>query len=124
MGKRILAVDDSATVRKALGMTLRGAGYDVVEAENGEDALRLFESQRIDLLVTDLNMPRLNGLGLIEKVRQLPGLRFLPIIMLTTESRQAMKEQGKSAGASGWLTKPFKPEQVLGVVRMVMPQTY
>ncbi|PLX81125.1 MAG: two-component system response regulator [Desulfuromonas sp.] len=122
MARRILTVDDSSTVRQALGMTLRDAGYEVLEAEDGEEALRLFEAhEAIDMLVTDLNMPNLNGLGLIEKVRKLPGWRFLPIIMLTTESKQSLKDEGKRVGASGWLTKPFKPEQVLGVVRMVMP---
>lgn len=121
MAKRILTVDDSSTVRHALGLTLRDAGYEVIEAENGEEALQLFETEKIDMMVTDLNMPKLNGLGLIEKVRKLPGFRFLPIIMLTTESKQSVKAEGKRVGASGWLTKPFKPEQILGVVRMVMP---
>lgn len=123
MGKRILTVDDSATVRRALGSTLRDAGYDVLEAENGEAALELIGSQPIDMLVTDLNMPKLNGLDLIEKVRNLPGFRFLPIIMLTTESKPSQNPDGKRIGASGWLTKPFKPEQVLGVIRLVMPGT-
>jgi two-component system chemotaxis response regulator CheY len=122
MGKRVMTVDDSATVRQVLHMTLQGAGYDVVEAVDGEDALeKLSGGEAVDMLVTDLNMPRVDGIGLIEQVRQKPGNRFMPIIMLTTESQPEKKSAGKAAGASGWITKPFKPEQLLAVVRMVCP---
>ncbi len=122
MGKRVMTVDDSATVRQVLQMTLEGAGYDVVEAVDGEDALeKLSGGESVDMLVTDLNMPRVDGIGLIEQVRQKPGNRFMPIIMLTTESQPEKKSAGKAAGASGWITKPFKPEQLLAVVRMVCP---
>ena len=121
MGKRVMAVDDSETVRQVLSMALEGAGYEVVEASDGLNALKLLEEDEIDLLVTDLNMPKMDGISLIRHVRQRPGFRFLPIIMLTTESSVDQKDQGKKAGASGWITKPFRPEQLLAVVRMVCP---
>lgn len=119
--KRIMTVDDSATVRKVLNMTLSSAGYDVVEAIDGEDALCKMAEQRVDVLVTDLNMPKLDGVGLIKNVRNIAGNRFMPIIMLTTESQPEKKQAGKSAGASGWITKPFKPEQLLSIVQMICP---
>lgn len=119
--KRVMAVDDSATVRQVLNMTLSGAGYDVIEAVDGDDALQKMDAADVDVLVTDLNMPNLDGVGLIEQVRRRPGNRFLPIIMLTTESSPDKKQAGKAAGASGWITKPFKPEQILSVLRMICP---
>lgn len=119
--KRVMAVDDSATVRQVLNMTLSGAGYDVIEAVDGDDALQKMGDNSVDVLVTDLNMPNLDGVGLIEQVRSRPGNRFLPIIMLTTESSPDKKKAGKAAGASGWITKPFKPEQILSVLRMICP---
>ena len=121
--KRVMIVDDSATVRHILQMTLVQAGYEVVEAIDGEDALRLFTENNVDMLVTDLNMPNLDGIGLIKEVRQNPRNRFMPIIMLTSESQLDKKQEGKMAGASGWVTKPFKPEQLLSIVRMVCPVT-
>lgn len=120
MNKRIMAVDDSATVRQVIGFTLRAAGFEVIEAVDGQDALQKLTAHKIHLLITDLNMPNLNGLGLIKEVRRDPAKRFLPIIMLTTESDEQKKREGKSAGASGWIIKPFKPEQLLGVVRMLL----
>ncbi|PLX83135.1 MAG: two-component system response regulator [Desulfuromonas sp.] len=123
MASRILTVDDSPTVRQLLGTTLMDAGYEVVEAKDGEEALKIMENQHVDMLVTDLNMPKLDGIGLVKQVRKLPGHRFMPIIMLTTETNDEFKRQGKVVGASGWIVKPFRPEQVLGVVRMVMPRT-
>lgn len=121
MAKRVMTVDDSATVRKVLQITLTEAGYDVVEAIDGADALKKLSQESVDMLVTDLNMPNIDGLGLIQQVRQKPGNRFMPIIMLTTESQPEKKSAGKVAGASGWITKPFRPEQLLAVVRMVCP---
>jgi two-component system chemotaxis response regulator CheY len=120
MAKKIMTVDDSPTIRQMLGMALKGAGYDVVEAENGKDALSKLETEQVNMLITDLNMPQMNGIDLIRNVRQSPGLRFLPIIMLTTETQEAKRLEGKAAGASGWIVKPFKPEQLLKVVQMVM----
>lgn len=121
MGKRVMAVDDSATVRQVLQMTLEGAGYEVVEAVDGKDALSKLAGTSVDMMVTDLNMPNMDGIDLIKHVRQSPGNRFMPIIMLTTESQPEKKQEGKAAGASGWIVKPFKPEQLLAVVRMICP---
>jgi two-component system chemotaxis response regulator CheY len=120
MAKKIMTVDDSPTIRQMLAMSLKGAGYEVVEAENGKDALSKLETEQVSMLITDLNMPQMNGIELIRSVRQSPGLRFLPIIMLTTETQEAKRLEGKAAGASGWIVKPFKPEQLLKVVQMVM----
>ena len=121
MGKRVMAVDDSATVRKVLQATLVSAGYEVVEAFDGADALEKLSSDSVDMLVTDLNMPNMDGIGLIQEVRQEPGNRFMPIIMLTSETQPETQSAGKAAGASGWITKPFNPDQLLAVVRMVCP---
>jgi two-component system chemotaxis response regulator CheY len=121
MGKRVMAVDDSATVRQVLQMTLQGAGYEVIEAVDGRDAVEKLAKDRVDMMVTDLNMPNMDGIELIRHVRQAPGCRFMPIIMLTTESQPEKKQEGKAAGASGWIVKPFKPEQLLAVVRMICP---
>jgi len=118
--KRIMTVDDSATIRQMVALTLRDAGYEVIEAVDGRDALERLAKESVDMLVTDLNMPNLDGVGLIRAVRQQPSNRFIPIIMLTTESHDSKKQEGKAAGASGWIVKPFKPEQLLGVVRMVL----
>jgi two-component system chemotaxis response regulator CheY len=120
MAKKIMTVDDSPTIRQMLGMALQGAGYEVVEAENGRDALLKLEAEPVSMLITDLNMPQMNGIDLIRSVRRSPGLRFMPIIMLTTESQEAKRQEGKAAGASGWIVKPVKPEQLLKVVQMVM----
>lgn len=121
MTKRVMTVDDSATVRQVLHMTLEGAGYQVFQAEDGQDALTKMSVQEIDLLVTDLNMPNMDGIELIKQIRQSPGKRFMPIIMLTSESHPDKKQEGKAAGASGWIVKPFKPAQLLAVVRMICP---
>jgi two-component system chemotaxis response regulator CheY len=121
MLKKIMTVDDSPTVRKVLNETLSGAGYQVVEASDGEEAVNKLEQTDIDLLVTDLNMPNMDGVELIKRVRQQPGKRFMPIIMLTSVSQKEMKAAGKKAGASGWVTKPFRPEQLLSVIQMVCP---
>lgn len=121
MLKKIMTVDDSPTVRKVLNEALSGAGYQVVEASDGEEAVNMLEQTDIDLLVTDLNMPNMDGVELIKRVRQQPGKRFMPIIMLTSVSQKEMKAAGKKAGASGWVTKPFRPEQLLSVIQMVCP---
>lgn len=119
--KRVMTVDDSATVRQVLKMALEDCDYEVVEANNGREALKKIETEKLDLLITDLNMPTMDGIELIKMVRKSPGYRFLPIIMLTTESQPEKKKEGKAAGASGWITKPFKPQQLLSVVKMVCP---
>jgi len=123
MRKKILIVDDSATVRLALSSALSEAGHEIVEACNGHEALEYLENEEItpiNMLITDLNMPKVDGIDLIRQVRRTSGFRFVPIIMLTSESDDDKKQKGKAAGASGWVVKPFKPEQLLTVVNMVM----
>jgi two-component system, chemotaxis family, chemotaxis protein CheY len=120
MGKVIMTVDDSASVRQMVAFTLSGAGYEVVEAVDGQDALAKFPGQHVDLVITDLNMPNLDGIGLIRAIRSGAANKFVPIIMLTTESQDTKKQEGKSAGATGWIVKPFKPEQLLGVLKKVL----
>ncbi len=120
MSKTILSADDSASVRQMVSFTLKGAGYDVVEAEDGEDALSKLNAMQVHMVITDLNMPRLDGIGLIKKVRTIPRYKFIPIIMLTTESQAEKKQEGKAAGATGWIVKPFKPDQLLAVVKKVL----
>ncbi len=120
MAKKIMTVDDSPTIRQMLHFTLQEAGYEIVEAEDGQDALAKLATEPVHMLITDLNMPRIDGIGLIREVRKNPAFRFIPIIMLTTESQEAKKNEGRAAGASGWIVKPFKPEQLLAVVRMVL----
>lgn len=121
MAKTIMTVDDSPSIRQVLGMALKDAGYIVLEAENGVDALKKLENRRVNMVITDLNMPKMCGLDLIRHVRKTSEHRFVPIIMLTTESQEEKRLEGKAAGASGWLIKPFRPEQILRVVQTVMP---
>jgi two-component system, chemotaxis family, chemotaxis protein CheY len=121
MARKIMTVDDSTTVRQMMRFTLEDAGYEVSEAVDGVDALRKFAAgEEVDMLITDLNMPNMDGLELIRAVRKDIGNRFIPIIMLTTEAQESKRQEGKSAGASGWIVKPFKPQQVLAVVKMVL----
>lgn len=120
MPKLIMTADDSASVRQMVAFTLRQSGYEVVEAVDGKEALARLGSQKVDLLVTDLNMPGLDGIGLIRAVRANPLNRLVPIIMLTTESQESRKMEGKAAGATGWIIKPFRPEQLVAVVRKVL----
>jgi len=121
MGKMIMTADDSASVRQMVGFTLKGAGYEVVEAVDGKDALMMLGKQKVDMLITDLNMPNLDGIGLIKGARALPACKFIPIVMLTTESQDSKKQEGKTAGATGWIVKPFQVEQLLAVVKKVCP---
>jgi len=120
MAKTILTVDDSASVRQMVTFTLKGAGYNVLEAVDGEDGLVKLNSAEVNMVITDLNMPKLDGLGFIKKIRANPKSKFIPVIMLTTESQAEKKQAGKAAGATGWIVKPFKPEQLLDVVKKVL----
>jgi two-component system, chemotaxis family, chemotaxis protein CheY len=120
MGKLIMTVDDSASVRQMVSFTLKGAGYDVLEAANGNDALQKLNGQRVAMVVTDLNMPEMDGIGLVRALRSNAAYKFIPIIMLTTESQAEKKQEGKAAGATGWIVKPFKPDQLLAVVKKVL----
>jgi two-component system, chemotaxis family, chemotaxis protein CheY len=121
MAITILAVDDSVSIRAMVSFTLRGAGYTVVEAVDGLDALDKAKSNSdISLVLTDLNMPRMDGLALIKSLRSLPRYLNAPILMLTTESSDTMKAQGRAAGATGWLVKPFDPKRLLDVIKKVL----
>ena len=119
MAKVILSVDDSASVRQMVRFTLSGAGYSVVEAVDGRDALGKLAGP-VHLVITDLNMPNLDGIGLIRAIRANPSCKGLPILMLTTESQDARKQEGRAAGATGWIVKPFTPQQILAVVKKVI----
>ena len=116
----ILAVDDSASMRQMVSFTLKGAGYDVVEAVDGVDALNKAKSRKFDCVVTDVNMPNKDGIMLIKDLRALPDYKFIPMLMLTTESGMDKKQQGKEAGATGWIVKPFNPEQLLKTIKKVI----
>ena len=120
MSKTILAVDDSASIRQMVAFTLKGAGYDVVEAEDGQTGLDKARAGAVNLVRTDQNMPKMDGLTLIKNLRGMPQYAATPILMLTTESSDAMKAQGKAAGATGWLVKPFDPAKLLEVVKKVI----
>ena len=120
MAKLIMTADDSASVRQMVSFTLKQNGYDVIEAMDGRDALTKLASQKVDMLITDLNMPNMDGLGLIRGVRAGTLNKYIPIIMLTTESQDSKKGEGKAAGATGWIVKPFKPEQLVAVIKKVL----
>jgi two-component system chemotaxis response regulator CheY len=120
MAKTILAVDDSASIRNMVAFTLKGAGYDVVEAVDGQDGLDKAKGKQVNLVLTDQNMPRMDGLTLVKNLRALPQYKSAPILILTTESSDDMKAKGKAAGATGWLVKPFDPPKLLEVVKKVI----
>ena len=116
----ILAVDDSASMRKMVSFTLLGAGFKVVEAVDGQDAYEKAQAQHFDLVLTDQNMPRMDGLGLTRKLREHPKFKNTPILILTTESSDQMKQAGRAAGATGWLVKPFDPNRLIEVIQKVI----
>jgi len=118
--KRILAVDDSASVRQMVSFTLRQAGYEVAGAVDGQDALGQLGNEKFDLIITDLNMPNIDGIQLITAVRKLAGCSFVPILMLTTESQAEKKEAARKAGATGWIVKPFNADQLVAVVKKLV----
>ena len=118
---KILAVDDSASMRQMVSFTLKGAGHDVIEASDGQEALKLAQGQSgVDLVISDVNMPNMDGITLIKHLRTLPSFKFTPILMLTTESNAEKKTEGRSAGATGWIVKPFNPEQLLATIGKVL----
>ena len=117
MAKTIMVVDDSASIRMVVGIALRGAGYEVIEAKDGQDALNKMSGQKIHLIISDVNMPIMDGITFVKAVKQMPSYRFTPIIMLTTESDESKKSEGQAAGAKAWVVKPFKPEQMIGAVQ-------
>ena len=122
MAKTIMVVDDSASIRQVVGIALKGAGYDVIEGCDGQDALAKLTGQKVHLVISDVNMPNMDGIAFVKAFKQLPAYKFTPVIMLTTESQEAKKLEGQAAGAKAWVVKPFKPEQMLGAVeKLVMP---
>ena len=120
MAQTILAVDDSASIRQMVNFTLKSAGYEVVEAIDGQDGLDKAKYRQANLVLTDQNMPRMDGITLIKSLRQMPQYRRVPILVLTTESSDEMKAKGRAAGATGWLVKPFNPQRLLEVVGKVL----
>ncbi|BBQ52030.1 response regulator [Aeromonas jandaei] len=122
MGKTILIVDDSATIRQVVGMTLKGAGYEVMEACDGKDALKKLDGKKINLIISDVNMPNMDGITFVKEAKKLASYKFTPVIMLTTESQDSKKQEGQAAGAKAWVVKPFQPEQMLSAVsKLIMP---
>jgi two-component system chemotaxis response regulator CheY len=122
MAKTIMVVDDSASIRQVVGIALKGAGYDVIEGVDGQDALAKLTGQKVHLIISDVNMPNMDGIAFVKAVKQLPTYKFTPVIMLTTESQESKKLEGQAAGAKAWVVKPFKPDQMLGAVsKLVMP---
>jgi two-component system chemotaxis response regulator CheY len=122
MAKTIMIVDDSASLRQVVGIALKGAGYDVLEGCDGADALSKLKGQKIHLIISDVNMPRMDGISFVGAVKQMPAYKFTPVIMLTTESAEERKREGQAAGAKAWMVKPFKPEVLLGAVqKLVLP---
>lgn len=117
MAKTIMIVDDSASMRQVVGIALKGAGYAVLEGRDGQDALTKLTGQKVHLIISDVNMPNMDGISFVKAVKQLPAYKFTPIIMLTTESDESKKREGQAAGAKAWVVKPFKPEQLLGAVQ-------
>jgi len=122
MAKTILVVDDSASLRQVVVIALKGAGYDVLEAGDGKEGLAKLDGKKINLIVSDVNMPNMDGLEMVQEVKKMAAYKFTPIIMLTTEAGADMKEKGKAAGVKAWVVKPFKPDQMLDAVsKLIAP---
>ena len=120
MARMIMTVDDSTSMRQMVKATLLSAGYDVVEASDGQEALEYARENPVDLVITDVNMPRMDGITLVSELRLLPSYRLTPVLLLTTESTMEKKMEGKKAGATGWIVKPFSPEQLLSTIARVL----
>ncbi len=116
----ILTADDTATMRQMISFTLGSAGHEVVQAVDGAEALRIAGTRKFDLIIADINMPNMDGISLVKSLRTLPDYRFTPILILTTESHDQKRQEGRGAGATGWIVKPFNPEQLLTVVKKVL----
>ena len=122
MAKTILIVDDSASLRQVVSIALKGAGYDTIEACDGRDALSKMGGEKIHLIISDVNMPNMDGITFLKEVKKHPAYKFTPVIMLTTESQEGKKSEGQAAGAKAWVLKPFQPQQMLGAVaKLVLP---
>ena len=122
MAKTIMIVDDSASLRQVVSITLKGAGYDVIEACDGKDALTKLDGRKLHLIVSDVNMPNMDGISFVKAAKLLPSYKFTPVIMLTTEAGEGKKQEGQAAGAKAWVVKPFQPAQMLTAVsKLVLP---
>ena len=122
MAKTILIIDDSVSLRQVVGMALDAAGYQVIEACDGRDALDKLTGTKIHLMICDVNMPNMDGITFLKELRTLPSYKFTPVIMLTTEAGEDKKKEGQAAGARAWVVKPFKPEQLLvAVAKLILP---
>ena len=122
MAKTVMIVDDSASLRQVVAIALKGAGYDVIEACDGKDALSKLNGAKINLIISDVNMPNMDGITFVKETKKLANYKFTPVIMLTTESQEGKKAEGQAAGAKAWVVKPFKPEQMLNAVsKLIMP---
>ncbi len=122
MAKTIMIVDDSASVRQVVKIAVTGAGYDVIEGVDGKDALSKLNGQKVHLIISDVNMPNMDGITFVKEVKKLDAYKFTPIIMLTTESQESKKQEGQLAGAKAWVVKPFQPAQMLAAVsKLIMP---
>ena len=122
MAKTIMIVDDSASLRQVVSIALRGAGYEVIEGCDGKDALTKLDGRKIHLIISDVNMPNMDGITFVKEAKKLPNYKFTPVIMLTTESQEGKKQEGQAAGAKAWVVKPFQPAQMLAAVaKLVMP---
>ncbi|MDP9530582.1 response regulator [Pseudomonas protegens] len=122
MAKSVLVVDDSSSVRQVVGIALKGAGYEVIEACDGKDALGKLNGQKVHLIISDVNMPNMDGITFVKEVKKLANYKFTPIIMLTTESQESKKAEGQAAGAKAWVVKPFQPAQMLAAVsKLILP---
>jgi two-component system chemotaxis response regulator CheY len=122
MAKTIMIVDDSAALRQAVGIALRGAGYDVIEGSDGKDALAKLKGQKVHLVISDVNMPNMDGITFVKNLKAIPTYKFTPVIMLTTESQESKKLEGQAAGAKAWIVKPFQlPQMLAAVAKLVMP---
>lgn len=122
MAKTVLIVDDSVSLRQVVSITLKGAGYDVIEGCDGRDALRKLTGQKIHLIISDVNMPHMDGITFVTEAKKLPAYKFTPVIMLTTEAGEAKKQAGQAAGAKAWVVKPFQPAQMLAAVaKLILP---
>ena len=122
MSKTVLIVDDSASIRQVVSITLKGAGYQVIEGCDGKDALTKLDGRKVHLIISDVNMPNMDGITFVKNVKQMPAYKFTPVIMLTTEAGEARKEEGRAAGAKAWVVKPFQPAQMLTAVsKLILP---
>jgi two-component system chemotaxis response regulator CheY len=123
MAKKVLIVDDSSSVRTVARMALRERGYEVIEASNGKEALEKLDSERCHLVISDVNMPTMDGITLLKEIKRHPNYKFTPVIMLTTEAGEDKKQEGRAAGAKAWITKPFQPNVLIAAVSKLMPAT-